>query len=67
MHKKGHCKFKELKHDIFMGIQTFTGYPHRRHRKQSKRLYGDGSRREIYERIKQEEFNQALNNNDENL
>ena len=60
MHKCGHRKFKELKHDIFVGVQTFSGYPHRRHRKQAKRLDGDGTRRQIYEKIKQEEFNQAL-------
>jgi len=58
VHKKGHRKFREIRHDLFKGIQIFMGYPHRKHR-----TFGTkptAYRRNKIEEIRQKEFDYFL-------
>jgi nitroreductase len=65
MHKKGHSKFREIRHDLFSGIQIFLGYPHRQHRRFGVRE--NPYRRNKIEEIRQKEFDYELKKADKKL
>jgi hypothetical protein len=44
--KKGHRQFKDLRYKIFHSDNPFSGYPHRRHKKNISRVSGVGRIRE---------------------
>ena len=56
--KKGHNNFSGLRKDLFLGNQIFAGFPHRRHKKTFWK--SEFNRPAEIEKIRQEEFSQAL-------